>query len=406
MKKLITLMTVSAMLATPAAVLADEINTNEILDGTIDEVQGDIMLISNPDLTPIDEVPSVISPSYISKDVTVTEINDNVISTTLNGMLMVGTVDNAQEGTELENGLILAPIPENVVNYTVDEETLVFSYATGEKKALSDIKAGDNLTVYTDSYAPALMMMPPKYQADVIMIRDDDELDSIVLSDVDTYLQNDDMLVNAANTLALNIDEKTVVVDTEGKEVSADDLNRKDLIVLFSDTTRSIPAQTTPTKVIVIGENETALNNIDAALESADTEPTAEPETIPEIVVDFGAVTEVKVGDKNITNVYTKGDTVMVPLREIVETLGLTVDWDGELKAVMIGGGIYSLQIGQNSYVKGRMTPVELKFAPEITNDLTYVPAEYFTEILEAQVTADSANTISIDWAVASEAVE
>ncbi|MCH5210373.1 MAG: copper amine oxidase N-terminal domain-containing protein [Oscillospiraceae bacterium] len=404
MKKLIALMTVSAMLATSAAVLADEINTDEILDGTINEVQGDIMLISNPDLTPIDEVPTLIPSSYISKDVTVTEINDNMISTTLNGMLMVGNVDAAQEGTELENGLIFAPMQENVVNYTVNEETLVYSYATGEKKAVSDVKVGDNLTVYTNAYAPALMIFPPQYQADVIMIRDD-EIDSLVLSDVDTYLKNDDMLVNVANTLALNIDETTVVVDKEGKAVSADDLNRKDLIVFFSDTTRSIPAQTTPVKVVVLGENEIALANIDAAttIVTDVDEPGLEPD---ERVDFFGLVTEVKVGDKVITNVYAKGDTVMVPLREITETLGLTVDWDGELKAVMIGGGIYSLQIGKNSYVKGRMAPVELKFAPEITNDLTYVPTEYFTEILEAQVTADTANIISIDLAVTPEVTE
>jgi hypothetical protein len=76
----------------------------------------------------------------------------------------------------------------------------------------------------------------------------------------------------------------------------------------------------------------------------------------------------------------------MVPLREIAETLGMTVEWDGDLRAVILNGGIYSLKIDENSYVKGKMAPVELSAAPEITDDLTYVPVEYFAEITEASL--------------------
>ena len=104
MKKLIALLTVSAMLAAPAAVLADEINTEVILDGTINEVQGDIMLISNPDLTPIEEVPvQSIPASYIAKDVTITDITDGLISATLNGVEAA-----PQEPGETEDGFKIA----------------------------------------------------------------------------------------------------------------------------------------------------------------------------------------------------------------------------------------------------------------------------------------------------------
>ena len=85
----------------------------------------------------------------------------------------------------------------------------------------------------------------------------------------------------------------------------------------------------------------------------------------------------------------------MLPLRKITETLGMTVDWDGETRTVILNGGIFSIKIGENSYAKGKMMPVELNSAPEIVNDLTYVPVEYFTEILEIEAVLDN-DTLSL----------
>ena len=57
----------------------------------------------------------------------------------------------------------------------------------------------------------------------------------------------------------------------------------------------------------------------------------------------------------------------MVPLREVAEAAGFTVTWDAENRAV-----------------KGKMMPLTLSAAPEIVNDLTYVPAEFFAEVTES----------------------
>ena len=74
----------------------------------------------------------------------------------------------------------------------------------------------------------------------------------------------------------------------------------------------------------------------------------------------------------------------MVPLREVAEAAGFTVTWDAENRAVILNDGVYSLKIGENSYVKGKMMPLTLNAAPEIVNDLTYVPAEFFAEVTES----------------------
>lgn len=369
-KNLITILTVAAMLSTTSAVFADTIPATEIVPSQDimnvpaepdtpfeNEIQGDIM--------PISASVNVISPSYMKNAVTVTDVTDTQISTTL----------NAEDAENLEN----------TVNYTITDKTIVLGFANGDVKSVKDIKKGDKITVYSNAYAPAPLIMPPQYQADVIVV--EDAAATINSIDVDTYVKGEDeMLVNISNTLALNIAEDTEIVDREGKKADAKELDKKDLAVIYSASTKSIPAQTTPIKVVVLGENEMALKALEAA--NATPAPEATPEATPEVTdapVDYSKVKDITVGEKVITNIYKENDTLMVPLREIAETLGFTVEWDGATKSIMLNGGMYSLKIGENAYGKGKMMPQPLKTAPVIKDDdLTYVPVEYFTELLEA----------------------
>ena len=357
-KNLITLMAAVAILASSTAAFADEIPMTDLTEAqevTTTQTDADngnhIMLVSEE----IEDISAPVSmPSYMSNTVTVTETSEGRIATTLNK-------------EDAEN-------PENTINYTVNDDTLVFT-SKGEKKSVEDIENGADITVFTGAYTPAPLIMPPQYQANVIIINDGEEIGSV---DVDTYLADGERLINAANSLVLNIGETTEIIDKEGKAVEADELKNKDLVVFYTITTRSIPAQTPPEKVVVLGENETALAQIAAA--QNEVKETPAPVEMPEI----SSAKAIVVGDKTITNIYSKDDTLMVPLREIAEELGFTVEWNGEMRSVILNGGMYSLKIDENSYVKGKMMPVELGSAPEIKDDLTYVPVEYFTEVLEA----------------------
>lgn len=361
-KNLITIITAAAMLVSTAAVFAEEIpedllNQPASAEDTLPDpiIQGDIMLISGNT--------NVVSPSYMSNSVTVTDVTEESISTTI-------------DEKEAEN-------PEKTINYTITDNTIVLGYAKGEVKSVKDIKKGDKITVYSNAYAPAPLILPPQYQADVIFVEDNLELDSLRMADVDTYVKGEDeMLVNVSNTLALNIADDTEIVDREGKKADAKDLDKKDLAVIYSTSTRSIPAQTTPIKVVVLGENEMALK----ALENVNTEATPAPETTPEATPE---VTD-NYKDLKIGNVYKKDQTLMVPLRVVAEYLGYTVEWDGATKSIMLNSGMYSLKIGENAYGKGKMMPQQLSCAPEINDDdLTYVPVEYFSEILEDEELAN-----------------
>ena len=373
-KNLIAIIALTAALAASTSAFADTVQiSEEELNKPVStyapdamptpEIQGDIMVLNGEET---DVAAPVETASYISVDVTVVKTDsdvDGIIKTTPD-------VNNKDD-------------QNNTVNLKITDDTLVYDNL-GNKKALSDLTDGTKITVFTGSYEPTPLILPVQYTANVIIINGDQEGNV----NADTYLVDEEGYTNAANTLNIATADDTKIVDKDEKEYKGD-LDKNDLIVFYGASTKSIPAQTTPTKVVVLGKNEIALKQIEAA-KNATPAPTAAPETTvaPEATeapqVSYAGLVNVVIGDKNVSDVYAKDNTTMVPLREVAEAAGFTVTWDAENRAVILNDGVYSLKIGENSYVKGKMMPLTLSAAPEIVNDLTYVPAEFFAEVTES----------------------
>lgn len=373
-KNLIAIIALTAALAASTSAFADTVQiSEEELNKPAStyapdamptpEIQGDIMLLNGEET---DVAAPVETASYISVDVTVVKTDSDV-----DGIIKTTTDVNNKDDQN------------NIVNLKITDDTLVYDNL-GNKKALSDLTDGSKITVFTGSYEPTPLILPVQYTANVIIINGDKEGNV----NADTYLADEEGYTNAANTLNIAAADDTKIVDKDEKEYKGD-LDKNDLIVFYGASTKSIPAQTTPTKVVVLGENEFALKQIEAA-KNATPAPTAAPETTvaPEVTeapqVSYAGLVNVVIGDKNVSDVYAKDNTTMVPLREVAEAAGFTVTWDAENRAVILNDGVYSLKIGENSYVKGKMMPLTLSAAPEIVNDLTYVPAEFFAEVTES----------------------
>lgn len=373
-KNLIAIIALTAALAASTSAFADTVQiSEEELNKPAStyapdamptpEIQGDIMLLNGEET---DAAAPVETASYISVDVTVVKTDSDV-----DGIIKTTTDVNNKDDQN------------NTVNLKITDDTLVYDNL-GNKKALSDLTDGSKITVFTGSYEPTPLILPVQYTANVIIINGDKEGNV----NADTYLADEEGYTNAANTLKIAAADDTKIVDKDEKEYKGD-LDKNDLIVFYSVSTKSIPAQTTPTKVVVLGKNEIALKQIEAA-KNATPAPTAAPETTvaPEVTeapqVSYAGLVNVVIGDKNVSDVYANDNTTMVPLREVAEAAGFTVTWDAENRAVILNDGVYSLKIGENSYVKGKMMPLTLSAAPEIVNDLTYVPAEFFAEVTES----------------------
>lgn len=373
-KNLIAIIALTAALAASTSAFADTVQiSEEELNKPVStyapdamptpEIQGDIMVLNGEET---DVAAPVETASYISVDVTVVKTDSDV-----DGIIKTTTDVNNKDDQN------------NTVNLKITDDTLVYDNL-GNKKALSDLTDGSKITVFTGSYEPTPLILPVQYTANVIIINGDQEGNV----NIDTYLADEEGYTNAANTLKIATADDTKIVDKDEKEYKGD-INKNDLIVFYDVSTKSIPAQTTPTKVVVLGENEIALKQIEAA-KNATPAPTAAPETTaaPKVTeapqVSYAGLVNVVIGDKNVSDVYAKDNTTMVPLREVAEAAGFTVTWDAENRAVILNDGVYSLKIGENSYIKGKMMPLTLSAAPEIVNDLTYVPAEFFAEVTES----------------------
>ncbi|MEA5084626.1 MAG: hypothetical protein VB018_10840 [Lachnospiraceae bacterium] len=104
------------------------------------------------------------------------------------------------------------------------------------------VLVGDRVTGYYDGDAPVPLIYPPQYRA-LIVVKNS----SSGNFKVDYFDCN---LVSSDGKLKLNISNKTKITLINGQAFSKSPANRN-LIVVYSASTRSIPALTTPSEIIV-----------------------------------------------------------------------------------------------------------------------------------------------------------
>ena len=104
---------------------------------------------------------------------------------------------------------------------------------------------GDFITGYYLMNMPMIMIFPPQYSVSVIVNGDFYNIA------VDRFDEN---MVSYDGFLELNIGEDTEIILQNGEPMSAEDLAHRKLVVVYDVATRSIPAITTPQKIIVLFE--------------------------------------------------------------------------------------------------------------------------------------------------------
>jgi hypothetical protein len=108
------------------------------------------------------------------------------------------------------------------------------------------------------------------------------------------------------------------------------------------------------------------------------------------------------VNDKGLNpqdhKVYYKGDTLMIPLRVVADSLGYKVQWDAETRVVELVKESHSVVVvpGKDHYCFGEMAPTKLGTSAEITDSKTYVPLNFLTDILKVKVYMDETGGVNI----------
>ncbi|WP_342533426.1 copper amine oxidase N-terminal domain-containing protein [Lysinibacillus sp. FSL K6-0057] len=252
-----------------------------------------------------------------------------------------GTVEDVRVGENITYYTVKEGEQTNVLEITKD--TLVFDN-TGKKV---DLQKGDKVLAYTFANKPQKYIYPPQFNPEVVIV----ESEEVGFVEVDYFFED---LTNTYDILKLNIGKDTELFDVKGEKVEAKDLAEKHLVVFYTASTKSIPAQTTPSKVIVLDDYPaTTVNPVN--------------EEIDNIIA---------------SDSYEVAGTKMVPLRVIAEKLGFKVDSTGKGAILSKGNMSYTITRGEKTfgYNKALLT---LTVAPTLKDTKTYVPIEFVDEYLK-----------------------
>lgn len=237
---------------------------------------------------------------------------------------------------------------QQLVEVQIDNENTAHLYVSEQTFVDEKLETGAEVIAFYKANEPMILIYPPRYNAAAIALVKEDR--QIMVDRFDSTLKN------AAGNLVLNIGEDTKVLTTDGK-VYEGSLKDQRLFVEYNFTTRSIPAQTTPIRVVVLEE----------AVAPIGEKP---------IIVDGQAI-------EAPAAYLSENGVVMVPIRAIAEALGYEVGWTNETRGISLGKAI-SLQVGKDDYIFAKMAPIKLGTAPIIVEGNTYVPLSFFTDVAQS----------------------
>ena len=238
--------------------------------------------------------------------------------------------------------LISATRPDDEIGivFTIDENTFILNSKDGSFMTADELKNDMNITAILGKNAPMTLSLPPMTSPVGIVVGEEN---------VAATGYFDEQLTSEEIMLQLNISEETKIVDMAGtkKVFTQDDVKNQDCVVLYGITTRSIPAQTNPVFVMILGEQQ---------IEQVEEPAVVEPE--PTVIIPEAHTLEVNVA----------------PLREMAEKEGFTVTWTANDKPVVLqkDGVEIEITVGQKEYKKNGEV-LQSEKAPELKNSKIYV---------------------------------
>ena len=217
----------------------------------------------------------------------------------------------------------------------------VFNAIEGGMVNMDTLDVVDEVAVVLKANTPMTMSLPPQVsQVEAFVV-----LEAAGAVKIDQFDEN---LTSSDNNLQLNIDEKnTVILDLQGSRrlYTAEDLKNQELVVCYTVSTKSIPAQTTPSMVVVLG-----------AAEAGDTKTVEEPET--------------------------------VALREVAEAAGYTVGWTSNEEPIVLTNADATktitivLDSAEVTIAEGETTnTVTMTAAATLVDGVTMVPADFAAQL-------------------------
>lgn len=264
---------------------------------------------------------------------------------------------------------ILADADGNEERFNIFDDTIMVDNENAIPVNPKSLKAGDMIFVYG---SPAkTFSLPPQSRAIAILTNIDKKAPAryLTVSDINKVENGDLKILDTDNEYIITITDETQLIPYKTKQrVLKDDIVIGSRVLVWSEImTLSLPAQMTADVLMLLpGEDMPFITKI-----------TISPSQ--------GIIS---INDKNNgaawhEDLFVKYDTTLVPLRKVSETLGYEVKWfsDGRKIELAKDNRVIKLQISNKKYDN-----TSLSVAPELINSKTFVPMEFFKEVLGVQV--------------------
>ena len=147
----------------------------------------------------------------------------------------IGTIVNVMRENDCCSQTMTLRTDNGIVNFIITSDTKVIDNR--------QMRPGLWVAAFYDASLPVPLIFPPQYQAKLVTILGREE--QIMLNEFDRNLTARD------NSLQLNIAGNTNIETLNGQSVNCS-LGNQTLLVYYTVTTRSIPPQTTPRRIVVL----------------------------------------------------------------------------------------------------------------------------------------------------------
>lgn len=148
---------------------------------------------------------------------------------------IIGTIINISGGTDCCSQMISIRAENGIINFLVDPGTLVIDDR--------QLRAGMRVAAFYDSSLPVPLIFPPQYRAQIVTMLNRNEMITLKYFNRNLIASDQSLQINPAST--------TAIVTVNGQPFNCNPGNQN-LLVYYSMTTRSIPPQTTPRRIVVL----------------------------------------------------------------------------------------------------------------------------------------------------------
>ena len=320
------------------------------------------------------------------------KVRNKFIASALAACLMVGTVTPVWAGTIQNSPAVTTDATtEEETNFVAPATLPYFASVTGIVTAINEVdgnivltvtsdKLGDTILIinentYVDNIGalevgsevhafyngrlPMTMQFPARHQLEALVVNPE----NFTMADM-----FDENLLADSGTLKLNLPEdlSNITIVTPNNEAYTGELGGQKLLVYYAATTRSIPAQTSPSKIVVFAENlgETTTDettdvelNDEAALGQEDVAaPTSAYNSFTGTIIAINDHTEentlivtVEHAEGGLANIIVKPETALIDMDKLEVGQAISAFFYSNTPMIMIYPAQYVAQVVVNA---------------------------------------------------------